>query len=305
MNETSKVRFAPVADRNALIEGAAKQLNALRNLQTGAGTFIGETPEAKLIRTLTEDEGRFADRPQVIPITKKAYFSAKMPVPIAVDKLLKRYRFYLLKFSFDLHPAKGWAFNSLTMQVEFAADHGSERSKVYALFPNKKFSQILKVGGKVQATLGASIDFEAGLAPQHAASAVGSVSAGGSVHNSEKVELSCLAGPFTLEWKKSLIKASQPGLEWAWWQLAGSQFNEGDDPGLMLVAQVPSEARRVELRGQFTAKRKFAFFDYGVQNAILHLDDVFGRFFKGGTPYDHGPVSWDLTPHMQAEGDAR
>ena len=283
MDERTKLQFLPARDRNALIEKAADELEHSPSPGIGGGEQK-ETAEGKLIRALAQDEGRFADRPQVIPITDQAYLTAKLPVPVAIEKLLQQYRFYLLQFSFDLKPAPGWSFNSLTVQVEFNPDHQSERPKIYALFPNKKFSQILQLGGKVQAGIGASIDFEAGLAPQQVSGSFGGLELGGGLHNAEGLEFNCLAGPFNIDLKKMLIKTSQAGLEWARWQLDGSQFDQGDNPGLMLVAQVPSDAKSVILRGQFVAKRKFELLDYGVRKAILNIDETFQRLLKGGAP---------------------
>jgi hypothetical protein len=299
MNEATKLKFSAAEDREALLENAAAQLDALRHHQGANGDEQKETPEGALIRTLAQDEGRFADRPQVIPITDKTYLTAKLPVPVAIEKLLQNYRFFLLQFSFDLKPAPGWAFNSLNVQVEFCSDQQTVRPKVYALFPTKKFSQILQLGGKVHAGIGASIDFEAGLEKQELSGALGNVAAGGSVHNSEEVDLNLLAGPFTYDLRKMLITSSQTGLEWAWWQMDGSQFSQGDDPGLMLIAQVPCDAKSVVLRGQFVAKRKFALLDFGLRKAIMNIDETFRRFLKGGAPYNHGPVDWDLTHLMQ------
>jgi hypothetical protein len=295
---------APGIDRNQLLARAADQLNALRGDMGGAavpGRAPVDTPEACTIRAMAKDEGRFADKPQVFPITDQAYLAARLSVPVAAEQMMSQYRFYLLRFSFDLQPAAGWAFNKLAVQVEFDADETGNRPKVYALFPDKKFKPILEAGAKVDAGLGADMQFAAGLKEVQLSAGPAGLTTGGQAHAKAGVDTTLVVGPFSLDWKKALIKTSQAGLEWAWWELDGAEFNRGDDPGLMLVAQVPRTAKRVGLHGQFRASRLFQLFDFGLRNAILNLDEAMSRFFKGGAPYDFGPVDWDLTADMALE----
>jgi hypothetical protein len=295
----------PVIDRNQLLANAADQLNALRGVMGSAdvrGAAPADTPEACTIRAMAKDEGRFADKPQVFPVTNEAYLAARLSVPVATGQMMNQYRFYLLRFSFDLRPAAGWAFNKLAVQVEFDADETGDRPKVYALFPDMKFKPILGAEAKVNAGLGADMQFEAGLKPVELSAGPAGVKTGGEAHAKAGVDATLVVGPFSLDWKKALIKTSQTGLEWAWWELDGAEFNRGDDPGLMVVVQVPRTAKRVGLRGQFRASRLFQLFDFGLRNAILNLDEAMSRFFKGGAPYDYGPVDWDLTADMALEG---
>jgi len=301
--EVEKKQFGLSADRPALLMQAADQLDALQNVQSGGKRKAKASPAAKRIRSLADDEGKFADIPQVIPITDKAYIAAKLPIPSSAEKMFEQYRFYLLQFAFDLRPAKGWAFDALTVQVEFNPEARTGRPKVYALFPESKFSDILKLGGKIEAGIGAGLQFEAGLTPKQVQGSAGSLKVGGSVKNTEAAEVNFLAGPFTWNWKRMLVKSSQPGLEWARWELDGSEFNQGNSPGLMLVAQVPSDAKSVRLRGQLEAKRDFSLLDYGIRNAITHIDEALQRFIKGGAPYAPQPVDWDLTRKMGLSGE--
>lgn len=301
MPEPAKKSFRGLSvDRKLMLNEAAQQLVALEGhmgKKARASVDRSTARAAAQIRSLAADGCRFADKPTVIPIDDPEFLKGKVPGSLSVAPLLQQYRFYLLKFSFDLRPAAGWSFRKLEIQVEFDRIQNSDRPKVFALFPDAKFKKLFEAEAQIEAGLSGDLQFKAELAPIALDAEVVSASTGGAAAAKAKTTVGFVAGPFRSDWKKMLIKTSQPGLEWAWWELAKSEFENGTDPGLMLVAQVPRQSNQVSLSGQLRASRDFKILDYGLWKALGEINETVRRWMHGGAPVD-STQTWDLTDRM-------
>lgn len=68
---------------------------------------------------MMRDEARFAERPDVDAVAAaRVAEAAKQPVPIETAEYERNYRFYLIKFPFDLRPSGPWSFNELKVNRE-------------------------------------------------------------------------------------------------------------------------------------------------------------------------------------------
>ena len=292
--ESTGLDFDDVAafDRKALLMNAAQRLDALHS-HLGGKEEVPETPEGKLVRTLAEDEGKFARSPVVRKISDKEYLGRNLPVPIDVAELFQKYRYYFLEFPFELDPAAGWAFNKLEVRIDFNKDDPApgEHPKVFQIFPDPKFQTLfegnanLEVGVKANGEFDAkpgSVDLQAGQAAFKVGADLGATAG---------AKAGFVIGPFSYSIKRAVINHRGTGKEWARWEISGTRLNKGDDPRLMVIVQVPNDTRQVKVRGQMLATRYFSLANYRLTEAVKNLPDTLRRFFEGGTPFCPRPRS--------------
>lgn len=286
--------------RSTLLADAANSLDSLMNTQ-GAETESARSEAAGHLRALMRDEVKFAARPSVDPVgAAQAAGEAKQPVAIAVADYEKNYRFYLIKFPFDLRPAGPWSFNELKVEVEFASGQQEHRPKVHAIFPDSKMQDKLSATGSLQVSLEPSLEFQAKTGALQLQAGSAAVSGGASLGTAIKGGASLGIGPFGVNWKKALVKTSQTGLEWAWWEIGGAELNKGDDPNLMVILQVPRESTSVTATGRLVATRYYNLISRAFRN-ITNLAQVYREFLQAGVPCDTGPVQWDLTEDVHRD----
>jgi hypothetical protein len=293
--------FADVAglNRKELLMDAAQRLDALRG-HYGGKREISETPEGKLVRTLAEDEGRFAKSPVVRKITDKEYLGRNLTVPVSVTELFRKYRHYVLEFPFELDPAAGWAFNKLEVRIDFNPDDATpvEHPKVFQIFPDPKFQTLFEANANLEVGVNANAEFSAtpGHVDVQAGQAAFKVEAGIGAEAGGKTGF--VIGPFSYSIKRALINHRGTGKEWARWEISGTKLNRGDDPRLMVIVQVPKQTGQVKVRGQLLATRYISLANYTLIEAIKNLPNTLRGFFEGGTPYYYRPDDWNMTEEM-------
>ena len=301
--DSTELDFEDVAalDRKALLLDAAQRLDALHG-PLASGGKISETAEGKLVRTLAADEGQFARNPIVHNITDKEYLGRSLPVPVNMAELFQKYHYYLMEFPFELDPAEGWAFNKLEVRIDFNPDDPApgEHPKVFQIFPDPKFQKLFEANANLEVGVKANGEFEAkaGGIQMHAGPTAFKVGADLGAEAGGKAGL--VIGPFAYSVKRALINHRGTGMEWARWEISGTQLNKGDDLRLMVIVQVPKDTVQVKVRGQLLAKRYFSLANYSLIEAIKNLPDTLQRFFTGGAPFDlRPPAEWDVTKQMK------
>ena len=286
-------------DRKAVLIDAARRVDALHG-HMAPGEVAPETQDGKILRTLAEDEGRFAKSPVVRKITDQEYLGRGLPVPVDVAALFGKYRHYLLEIPFELDPAAGWAFNKLEVRIDFNPDDKTprEQPKVYQIFPDPKFQSLFEANANLEVGVKANGEFDAKTGSVAVQAGQASFKMGADLGAEAGAKAGLVLGPFRYSVKKALINHRGTGKEWARWEISGTQLNKGDDPRLMVIVQVPKDLEAVKVRGQLLASRYFSLGNYSLVEAVKNLPDTLQRFFEGGTPY-HRANDWDVTGQME------
>ena len=280
--------------RAELLLGAA---NAADNLRNFAGTADSTSPDAgaQALRELMKDEIILSERPEVYPIkVEDALKSVVLPVPVAGGAFGSKYKFFLVKFPFDLHPAGPWNFNQLKLQINFRAGDQERCPKVLALFPEKRWQDVLKADARLQIDVSPNLEFGVNTGDLKFKAGQVDASAKAEVGAKAKASLGLTVGPLQLDWKKALVKTCQPGLEWAWWEIGGADLRRGDSPPFMVVLQVPEANQHVSAVGRLQATRYYDLIR-GVFRNITPWPRVYREFIEAGVPCSPEPVTWDLT----------
>lgn len=274
-------------DRQAWLEAAAKELD-LRKGPLGPGDKAPpETPEGAEARELKWDEAKFpVTIIDVYRITDKDFLARSREIPVKFSQLAKKFNFYWIRFPISLAPKRNWAFNMLEVRVEF--NKGSEphtRPVAYQILPHKQFQTLLQANDSLTVQLNENLELEAKTGVLEAELSVKTVVAAGA---------GLVLGPFTYSLKKAKIDHNTTGMEWVFWRLDGAEFFQENSPDLVVIAQVPKETMELKVHAEMQAYRYFSFASTSLQQAILHIPDIFRGFFQNGLPvYD--TQSYDLT----------
>jgi hypothetical protein len=295
--------FADIAalDRKALLVDAAQRLDALRG-HLGGRSEITETPEGKLVRTLAEDEGRFAKSLALREIADKAFLTRNLPVPVSLTELFRRYRYYFLEFPFELDPAAGWGFNKLEVRIDLNPNDppSGDLPRVFQIFPDPKFQTLFEANANLEVGVNAHGEFSAKPGGVDVQVGQAAFKVGADLGAEVGGKAGFVIGPFSYSIKRAVISHRGTGKEWARWEISGTQLNRGDDPRLMVIVQVPKQIRQLKIRGQLIATRYFSLANYSFIEAIKQLPNTLRRFIEGGTPYYHRPPDdWDVTEQME------
>jgi hypothetical protein len=280
--------------RSQLLLAAAE---AADNLQNFAGTGESGAPDrgATVLRELVNDEIVFASQPEVYPIkVEEAMKSARLPSSVESADFGAPYKYFLVRFPFDVQPAGPWNFNELKVRIEFSAGPNERRPKVQGLFPEARFQDVLKADASLEIGLTPSAEFAVNTGALSFDAAPMSASAQAEVSARAKAGAGLAVGPFQLAWRKAIVKTSQPGLEWVWWQVGGADLKRGDTSPFMVVLQVANEATSVIATGQVQASRYYNLIRNAFQN-ITNWPKVYREFVEAGAPYLAGPTRWDLS----------
>jgi hypothetical protein len=284
--------------RSDLLAEAADSLDSLMHAQ-GGETETGGSEAAKHLRAMMQDEARFAERPNVYEVTaEEVVKAAKQLVPIAAAKYEQNFRFYLMRFPFDLRPSGPWSFNELKVEVQFGSGPQEHRPKVHAIFPNSKMQEKLSATGTLQVSLEPTLEFQAKTGGLKLEAGQAAISGGASINTGIRGGASLGVGPVGVNWKKAIVKTSQTGLEWVWWEIGGAELNEGDDPQLMVILQVPRDSSSVTATGRLVTTRYYNLISRAFKN-LTNLSRIYREFIEAGIPCDSGPTKWDLTEEMR------
>jgi hypothetical protein len=277
--------------RADLLRNAATAADRLRS-QMGANAPAGAAAEAQALRDFISDEVRFADRPEVLPLDPAAAVAAaKLPVPIAVDQFAASHRFYMLRFPVDLHPSSRWSFSQLKARVEFNAT-GSDRPKVQSVFPETKFQDLLSTNASLQLGVRPDLEFSVGTGDLDVTVGSAHLKTEAGLAADVKGSAGISFGPWSVAWKRAIVKASQPGLEWVWWEVSGADLREGYSPPLIVILRVPKAATAVSAQAKLEASRHYNLLK-NVFTGLGNLPRVYREFIEAGVPCISAPAVWD------------
>ena len=282
------------AHRSKLLLAAAEAADSLGNFQ-GLGGIRTADDGATALRALAGDEIVFSSQPEVYPITvEEAIKSAKLPASVAAADFGARHKYFLVRFPFDVQPAGPWNFNELKVRIEFTSSGVERHPKVQGLFPDARFQDLLKADASLEIGLTPSAEFAVNTGALKLEAAPLSASAQAGIDAKVKASAGVIVGPFRLDWKRALVKTSQPGLEWVWWHIGGADLRRGDSPPFMVILQVPDEATSITARGQVQATRYYNLIRNAFHN-ITNWPKVYREFVEAGAPYVAGPLTWNLS----------
>src|SRR5262249_1192439 len=154
--------------------------------------------EAGQVLRLFREDAVFADRPEVYPISGvQALNVSKFPVPVEEADFTKGYKYYLIRFPYDLHPSGPYGFNRLQVRVDFYTVEGGRRTKVQARFPGSEHKDILRASAELEVKVEPNLDFavETGKLNMQLGPTAASAEAGGKakLHGSGGLELPALS----------------------------------------------------------------------------------------------------------------
>jgi hypothetical protein len=282
--------------RNELLEEAAAACDALANTM-GGGSEPAPPEEASVrLREFRQDEARFSDRPEVYALSEtEAFAHVKLPVTIRATAYSSHNDYYLVGFPFDLQPAGPYKFNELKVEVKFLAEHKDRSPKVQAMFPAGKLQEMLKADLNLEVSVKPDVGFEVKTGEVDlSASAAGGpgVKASAGVAGGLKGEGSLGVGPMKFRWNSALVTTSQPGLEWVWWQIGGTELRSEESPRLMVILQVPHDAGAISAFGEMKVSRYYNLFSRAIRN-LAQLPKIYREFIEAGVPLDPVLVTWE------------
>ncbi|HEY7390999.1 MAG TPA: hypothetical protein VH640_20950 [Bryobacteraceae bacterium] len=281
--------------RDDLLAEAAAACDNLAN-RMGAGGGQAAPDEASIrLREFRQDEARFSERPEVYALSgTEAFAQAKLPMPIQESAYSSRNDYYLVGFPFDLQPAGPYKFNELKVRVDFTAEHENRSPKVQGMFPAGKLQEMLKADLNLEVSIKPDVGFEVKTGQvELSTGAAGGPGVKGSaeVGGAAKGEAAFGVGPMRFRWNSALVTTSQPGLEWVWWQIGGTELHSEQSPRLMVILQVPHDAGAISASGQMEVRRNYRLFSRAVRN-LTQLPQIYREFIEAGVPLRRGPVSW-------------
>jgi hypothetical protein len=286
-------------DRNALLTEAAERLNVLSRDQAGDASIEGDSPLAVLMKELRGDQAEFAELPVVEKITDETFSSANLQIGERYKQLTRDHSLYCVDFPVYLHAQRGWGFNKLEVLVSFNPEDtaSTTRPKAIRILPEKKFETQLQGGMRMEVGIDENLDFSAksGSVAAQAGGAQVSASAGAGAKLSTGLNLKM--GPFVYDLKRAKIEHSAVGLEKVFWRLDGAELFQDSDFPLVVVLQVPKEAKEVKVAAAMHASRHFSFLTADWQDAVKELGRRFRNFFEAGAPIQH-TKEWDITSRL-------
>lgn len=282
------------AGRSALLLAAADAADSLGNFQGSGGTRAADDG-AIALRALAQDEIVFSSQPEVYPIDVDAALkSAQLPPGVSAASFAAGHKYFLVRFPFDVQPAGPWNFHELKVRIEFTCSDGERRPKVQGLFPSTRYQDLLKADASLEIKVTPSAELSANTGALAFVAAPLTASAKAGIDGKLNATAGLSVGPFHVDWKRAIVKTSQPGLEWVWWQVGGADLRRGDSPPFMVILQVPDHATNLTAVGQVQATRYYNLIRNAFQN-ITNWPKVYREFVEAGAPYVAGPLTWDLS----------
>jgi hypothetical protein len=287
-------------DRQAILEGAAEELDALqRHLSVTDPDSKEETTAGDFVRTFAEDVAEFASFPTAYKITDEDFLTRDVDPPIRFKRLAKTYNFYWLYFPIALFPRRHWAFNLIEVRIEF--NRGSSvahaRPAAHQILPDKKFETLLQTRQSLE--IGIDENFEFSVYTGNLAGQLGAP--GGELNLGADVKtaagMGMVAGPFMYRIKRAAIDHTPVGMAKVFWRLDGPELFEENTPPLVVVAQVPKETKEVTVSAEMQAYRHRNYLSTDIRDFLGELPRIYKNFLTAGVPI-RAETSWDISPRL-------
>jgi hypothetical protein len=280
-------------DRQTVLQEAGRLIDAGRSHLSSGSMVPPTTAEGDLVRDLIEDYAELAGMPDVYRITEKDFLDRQRPVPVRFQELSRQWRFFWVRFPIGLMPRRNWAFNRLEVKVEFnPGGTPGTRPKSYQILPEKRFQNLLMVTDRLEVSIDEKFEFNA-----KAAGDVGVAKAQATAVLGGQAGFKMVAGPYEHRVSKAKIDNSGTGLEWVFWRLDGGEFFQENRPDLVVIVQVPREAKHFTVAAAMQAYRFFNYAAADFQDAIKGLPSLVASFFRAGAPLGDRK-QYDLTAQL-------
>jgi hypothetical protein len=286
-------------DRRALLLEAANRIDALRGFLGDEKSGLSETPEAALLRSLTEDKAEFGDAPGIFPVVNDYFISQNLEVPYNFKQWSQTYNFYWLDVPLNLFPRSNWAFNKLEVAIEFNSHitNDGSRPKSYQILPDRKFRTLAKLHGHFEVHLNGNFEFSAKIADLKGAIGIAEAQLNAGIDSKVAAGAGLAIPPYVYSLKVAKIEHTPPGIVEVRWRLDGAEFFQENMPRLTVIFQIPKTTRELKIAAAMQAYRHFNFASAGLRDGIKELSPSMRRFFKGGMPV-LATTSWSLTPML-------
>ena len=284
-------------DRRALLLEAANRLDALHSFLGDEKSSPSETPEAALLRSLTEDKAEFGDAPAIFPVRDDYFISQNLEVPYNFKQWGQKYNFYWLDVPLNLFPRSNWAFNKLEVAIEFNSHTPKDgsRPKSYQILPDRKFQTLAKLHGHFEVHLDGNFEFSAKTPDMAGTIGMAAARLNAGIDSKVAAGTGLAIPPYVYSFKVARIEHTPPGIEEVRWRLNGAEFFQENIPRLTVIFQIPKKTRELKITAAMQAYRRFNFASAGLREGIKELSPSMRRFFKGGMPVA-ATTSWYLTP---------
>ncbi len=277
-------------ERRAILRHAAELLDQTQSV-LGGPAATAATEAGEMVRQLEGDQATLAAFPDVYKISDQDFLGRQLPVPVHFADLEKQFKFYWIRFPVGLVPRLDWGFNRLEMKISFTGEDAPEKqAKAYQILPDRKFQTLLQVNDHIEVRLDENFEFSA--KPPALDAGAGKINASADVKAA--AGLGFVAGPFVYSLKRVQIDHNSTGLDWVLWRLDGAEFFQENPPDLVVIAQVPAAAGRLQVAAAMKVYRYFNFAAANLQRAVAQLPEAIRNFFHGGMPIADSRT-YDLT----------
>lgn len=287
-------RWDPTLDREDLLRKASEQVDQLAGFLGPQGA-PQPTEAGDLLRSLQNDNARFAHTPIVYGITDADYIKKGMPAPVELSQAAGRYSFYWIHVPVLLFPRRDWAFNRLEVALEFFNTHdaGAERPRAFQILPEKQFQTLLEISDRLEVRLDEHLKFDASVPA--IATPVGGAEVGVDVKMAG--EAGMVVGPFVYQIKRARIDHTAVGLERIFWRIDGAQYFQESTADLVVIAQVPRASDPIRIKAALQAYRYFHLLGtQSLRDALRELPAGLRTFFEAGAPLRR-TGEWELQLH--------
>jgi len=243
-------------DRRSILLEAAEELDALK-VYLGEESEGGKPPAGDLMRSFAEEDvAQLAASPVVYKITDKDFLKSDLKPPVRFKQLTKTHDFYWMYLPVILFPKRDYAFHLLEVKVEFnpggMASHA--RPKAWQILPEQRFQTLLEMNDRLEIRIDENFQFSADIGALTEHLGIAQEEQGAAVDAKLAADMGMVAGPFVYRVKRAKIQHSSVGAEKVFWRLDGAEFFQEDDLRLIVIAQVPKEAKQVNIVAEMRAK---------------------------------------------------
>jgi len=279
--------------------GRAELLTAAVDALDARGGHLGpgkrrSTKEGAVALDFNEDVAELV-RPEILPLDL-AHLAAEEQ--IERSELLKRWRFYWLKFPLNLWTRPGWGFNQLEFRADFNADAPEDaRPRVHDAIPTQEYATIASAKVRLSVGVGGDFRFAAEIPPVDLNAAGIPAELQAKLKADAGGEVGFAVAPRPYEVRVPIVRRSNADLDTIRWRLEGGRMVQEQDPGLRVVLKVPHGTDTLDVRAAMRARRNWNSFDSDLQGIFLSLNERFRSFFTRGAPIADSRL-WGLSDQL-------
>ena len=248
-------------------------------------------PKFRFLAELNQEIAKFGAYPEVHELKENHFTDYGLVVPTRYKDLSKQFKFFWTRFPIILSPLEDTPFSKLQCGIKFSNPQttaGHLQPRTYIILPDRKFSPLLEVNGKVEVRIGGNFEFEAVTKDLTTEVNQTEVSASAGVGTKATGELG-LGGSFTYQLEKAEVEHRGVGTERVFWTLKGVKFFQKNNPNFIVILQVPKLVKQVNAEAALQAYHRPDIWTSELAEVInYYFHKPLATFFKQGAP------AWDV-----------